>query len=98
MNVDDNSYEGHLKASEKYSFGKVESELSRTKFSSAVHERNESIQLFEYINSFVYHGISMCNKSNKRILVIYKFVNGLRDREKKRFVLQKRKWMILYTN
>ena len=46
MNGDDNGYEGSMKALENLILGKAESELSRTIFSSAVQERNESIPLF----------------------------------------------------
>ena len=45
-NGDENGYKGYLKAMENLFLGKAESELSRTKFSSAVQERNESIPLF----------------------------------------------------
>ena len=47
MNGEDNGYEGYLKALEHLFVGKAESELSRTKFSSAIQERGESIPLFE---------------------------------------------------
>ena len=91
MNGNDNGYEGYLKALENLFVGKAESELSRTKFSSAVQERGESIPLFASKLSALFN-TAFPNElnSNKSILVIDKFVNGLRDEEQKKFVLQQK--------
>ena len=88
MNGDDNGYEGYLKALESLFVPRTESELSRTKFSSAVQERGESIPLFASNLSALFN-TAFPNKSNsnKSIFVIDKFVNGLRDDEQKKFVL-----------
>merc|ERR1712240_737703 len=82
MNGYDNGYEGYLKSVENVFVGKAESELSRTKFSSAVQERGESIPLFASKLSALFN-TAFPNKShsNESILVIDKFFNGLRDEE-----------------
>ena len=91
MNGDDNGHEGYLTALENLFVGKAESELSRTKFSSAIQERNESIPLFaSKLNSLFNTAFPNESEPNTNILVIDKFVNGLRDEEQKKFVLQQK--------
>ena len=89
MNGDDNGHEGYLTALENLFVHKAESELSRTKFSSAIQERNESIPLFaSKLNSLFNTVFPNESEPSTNILVINKFVNGLRDEEQKNFVLQ----------
>ena len=91
MNGDDNGHEGYLTALENLFVGKAESELSRTKFSSAIQERNESIPLFaSKLNSLFNTAFPNESEPNTNTLVIDKFVNGLRDEEQKNFVLQQK--------
>ena len=66
-------------------------QLSRTKFSTAIQERNESIPLFaSKLNSLFNTAFPNETEPNINILVIYKFLNGLRDKEEKKIVLQQK--------
>ena len=91
INVDNNGYEGYLKALENLFLEEAESELSRTKFFLAIQERSKSIPLFTIKLSAIFN-TAFPNESNpnKSILVIEKFVNGLSDEEWKKFAKQQK--------
>ena len=91
MNGDNNIHEGYRTALENLFVGKAESDLSRTNFSSAIQERNDSIPSFaSKLNSLFNTTFPNETEPNTNILVIVKFVNGLRDEEQKKFVLQQK--------
>ena len=89
MNGDNNSHEDYLTALENLCVGKAEP--ARTNFYSAIQERNESIQLFaSKLNSLFNTAFPSETETNSNILVIDKFVKGLRDEEQKNFVDQQK--------
>ena len=65
MNGNDTVYEGYLNALEILFAGKAESELSRTKFSFAVQERNESILFCKQVICLIQHSIPWRIKSQQ---------------------------------
>ena len=91
MTGDNNVHEGYLTALANIFVGKAESELSRTKFSSAIQERNASLPLFTgELNSLFNTAIPNETEPNTNILVIDKFVSGLRDEVQENFALQQK--------
>ena len=85
MNGHNNGHEEYLTGRKCLFVGKAKSELSSTKFSSTIQEKNKSITLFaRKFNSFL--NISFPNEidSNTNILVIDTFLYCLRDDDQKK--------------
>ena len=92
MNGDDNGYEGYLTALGNLFVGKAEADLSRTKFSNATQEKTETIPLYaSKILSLFKTAFPDDPNPSMNILVKDKFINGLKDNNQKRFIVERKR-------
>ena len=72
--------------------GKAEADLSRTKFSNATQEKTETIPLYaSKILSLFKTAFPDDQNPSMNILVKDKFINGLKDNNQKRFILERKR-------
>ena len=91
MNGDKNDYEGYLTALGNLFVGKAVADLSRSKFSNATQEREETIPLYaSRILSLFKTAFPNEQNPSINILVKDKFINGLKDTTQKRFILERK--------
>ena len=87
----DGGVEGYLLALENLFVGKAASDINRTKFAMAHQLRNETIPLFaSRIVALFTNAFPNEEEPNKHLLVIDRFISGIKDEEQKKFVLQQK--------
>ena len=83
--------EGYLLALENLFVGKAASDIHRTQFAMAQQQNDESIPLYAAkIVSLFNNAFPDEQNAEKHILVIDRFLSGLRDEQQKMFVLQQK--------
>ena len=89
-NGNNDSYQEYLQCLETLFVGKAASDLSRSSFATASQERSEPIPLYasRLISMFLPVYLNE-RSSNRSIIIMKRFLNGLRDDKQKKFIFQK---------